>query len=79
MGVMSRYPAMSEVVVGSTRRELKHLSTSRKRNQARDTLSSGERKGYSLNRATQVAPGLRDLDMRLSFITERSGKVGQSG
>lgn len=36
---------MSEVVMGSERRELKHLSTSRKRNQVRDTLSSGERNG----------------------------------
>jgi hypothetical protein len=32
--------------------ELKHLSTRRKRNQARDSLSSGERKGKSPNRCT---------------------------
>ena len=36
---------LSEVGLGGERRELKHLSTSRKRNQNRDTLSSGERKG----------------------------------
>ena len=30
--------------------ELKHLSTRRKRNQTRDSLSSGERIGKSLNR-----------------------------
>lgn len=44
-GVKSSDPAVSEVAVGGKRRELKHLSTSRKRNQARDTLSSGERNG----------------------------------
>ena len=33
---------------GGKRRELKHLSTSRKRNR-RDSLSSGERSGKSLN------------------------------
>ena len=32
-------------------RELNHLSTWRRRNQARDSLSSGERKGSSLNSA----------------------------
>ncbi len=47
--VTSDNPNLSEVGLGSIRRELKHLSTSRKRNQARDTLSSGERNGYSLN------------------------------
>ena len=40
---------MSEVVLKSERRELNHLSTFRKRNQCRDTLSSGERTGFSLN------------------------------
>ena len=50
IGVKSYDPDLSEVGLGSRRRELKHLSTSRKRNQARDTLSSGERNGYSLNR-----------------------------
>ena len=49
ISVKSDDPNLSEVGLGSTRRELKHLSTSRKRNQARDTLSSGERNGYSLN------------------------------
>ena len=44
-GVASSNSAVSEVAVESRRRELKHLSTFRKRNQARDTLSSGERNG----------------------------------
>ena len=35
---------------GGQPRELKHLSTWRKRNQTRDSLSSGERTGKSLNR-----------------------------
>ena len=49
MGVKSHYPNLSEVGLGGERRELKHLSTCGKRNQVRDTLSSGERNGYSLN------------------------------
>lgn len=52
VGVVSYDSDMSEVVSESRRRELKHLSTSRKRNQARDTPSSGERNGYSLNHWT---------------------------
>ena len=43
-------PVASEVVTGSIRSELKHLSNSRKRNQVRDGLSSGEGNGQSLNR-----------------------------
>ncbi len=49
VGVKSYDPKLSEVGLGGTRRELKHLSTSRKRNQARDSPSSGERNGKSLN------------------------------
>lgn len=45
VGVKSHHSRLSEVGLESRRRELKHLSTSRKRNQARDTLSSGERNG----------------------------------
>ncbi len=44
-GVKSTNIAVSKVAVMSRRRELKHLSTSRKRNQVRDTPSSGERNG----------------------------------
>ena len=51
-GVASSNLLVSEVARGSRRRELKHLSTSRKRNQVRDCLSSGERKGNSLNQKT---------------------------
>lgn len=43
---------VSKVALGSIRSELKHLSNSRKRNQARDSLSSGERNGNSLNQET---------------------------
>ena len=78
-GVRSRYSTVSEVAVGSRRRELKHLSTSRKRNQERDTLSSGERNGYSLNQATQVVLGLRDFDVGLDSVAKRFGKAGQRG
>ena len=42
--VMWGHPDLS----GGERREVKHLSTSRKRNR-RDSLSSGERSGKSLN------------------------------
>ena len=49
VGVMSHDPRVSEVALGSRRSELKHLSNSRKRNQVRDSPSSGERNGNSLN------------------------------
>jgi hypothetical protein len=69
---------LSEVGLESTRRELKHLSTSRNRNQIRDTLSSGERNGLSLNR--RIFPsGLRDSNMRLSTLNKCSGKGGHRG
>ena len=69
----------SEVGSGGTRRELKHLSTSRNINQVRDSLSSGERNGNSLNLRTQVRMGLRDFNVRPNFLTEQSGKTGQRG
>jgi hypothetical protein len=78
-GVKAIYCRVSEVALQSTRSELKHLSNSRKRNQARDSLSSGERNGNSLNQQTQVCLGLRDLNVGPNFLTKRSGKVGQSG
>ena len=46
-------PGGSDPVISSWRGEpgeLKHLSTRRKRNQTRDSLSSGERTGKSPNR-----------------------------
>ena len=52
VGVASYDLMLSEVGIGGERRELKHLSTCRRRNQARDTPSSGERNGYSLNQRT---------------------------
>lgn len=75
-GVMSCDPWLSEVGQGGVRRELKHLSTSRKRNQVRDLLSSGERNGESLNRGI-YSPGLRDFNMGVQWIIERRGKAGQ--
>lgn len=42
-------PMLSKVGMGGERSELKHLSNSRRRNQERDFLSSGERTGKSLN------------------------------
>jgi hypothetical protein len=43
-------PTLSEHIgQGGERGELKHLSTPRKRKQGSDSLSSGERKGKSLN------------------------------
>jgi len=65
MGFASHNSDPSEVGSESVRRELKHLSTSRKRNQVRDCLSSGERNGKSLNPGTKVLRGLRDLNMGL--------------
>ncbi len=44
--------SVSKVAVAGKPRELKHLSTSRKRNQARDSPSSGERNGKRLNQET---------------------------
>ena len=79
MGVKSHDGDTSEVVSSSRRRELKHLSTSRKINQVRDSLSSGERNGKSLNRRTQVLPVLRDPNVGLKFIAKRSGKACQRG
>ncbi len=78
MGVRSHYPVVSEVAMGSTRRELKHLSTFRKRNQARDTPSSGERNGYSLNRRIYL-PGLREPNVGPETVVEQAGKLGQRG
>jgi len=75
IGVASYYPGLSKVGSGSRRGELKHLSTRRKRNQVRDSLSSGERNGKSLNRAIYLSV-LRDFNVRLKFVAERRGKAG---
>ena len=61
-GVMSCNLMVSKVAMGSERGELKHLSNRRKINQVRDSLSSGERNGNSLNQ--RIYPlGLRDLNV----------------
>ena len=78
VGVTAYNPKLSKVDLGSKRRELKHLSTSRKRNQARDSLSSGERNGKSLNQGT-CSLGSWELNVRLELLTERSGKACQRG
>ena len=77
-GVISSYGLVSEVARSSRRRELKHLSTSRKRNQERDCLSSGERNGKSLNPGV-ILRGLRDPDVGPGHVAKRSGKAGQRG
>ena len=43
----------------SERRELKHLSTCRKRNHCRDSVSSGERKRKSPNQVSLLIWGCR--------------------
>ncbi len=45
----ARLSCTESIGVRGERREVKHLSTSRKRNQVRDSLSSGERTGKSPN------------------------------
>ncbi len=73
-GVMSCDLQMSKVVCGSIRGELKHLSNRRNINQVRDSLSSGERNGNSLNR--WIYPSvLRDSNVRPSFVIEWPGKA----
>jgi hypothetical protein len=58
---------------GSIPGEVKHSSTQRKRNRI-DTLSSGERKGHSLNRfsSKQLLGGRGNRDETLEFFTLHS-------
>ena len=58
---------------GSIPGEVKHLSTQRKRNRI-DTLSSGERKGHSLNHfsSKQLLEGWGNRDETLEFLTSES-------
>ena len=51
----------------STRGEVKHLSTLRKRNQIRDSLSSGERTGNSL-KSLHVKDASRCVGMVVGLI-----------
>ena len=53
-------PNAESIGVGRAPGELKHLSTPRKRN---DSLSSGERKGNSPNRASLLVRGCRARQM----------------
>ena len=67
------------IVVGSEPGELKHLSNLRKRNH-RDSPSSGERKGKSLNLIRfrkKFYQGLRDLNVAGRGIAEMPGKACQ--
>ena len=50
------------IVIRGERRELKHLSTCRRRKKVIDFLSSGERKGKSPNQELRRL-GLRDYDI----------------
>ena len=57
--------------------ELKHLSTRRKRNQMRDSLSSGERKGKSPNRVGLSPRGVAGLQHKgPESIAERAWNGG---
>ena len=64
--------------------ELKHLSTLRKRKQ-RDSPSSGERKGNSLNHRLETDGGVAGLGRaqagksKKHFLVEESGKAHHSG
>src|SRR6185503_20076557 len=60
---------------GSQPGELKHLSSQRKRNQMRDSLSSGERKGISPNRVL-YGPGVVGLMWGLSRMQRRVSRSG---
>src|SRR3954470_8921637 len=55
--------------------ELKHLSSQRKRNQMRDSLSSGERKGISPNRVL-YGPGVVGPVWGLSRIVRSGSRSG---
>ena len=48
------------IVYGGAPGELKHLITRRKRKKTIDSLSSGERKGKSLNRGIAIYVGVMD-------------------
>ena len=62
---------------GSQPGELKHLSTRRKRNQIRDSLSSGERKGKSPNRRGLNPAGVVGLQRKgRESIAERAWNGG---
>ena len=55
------------IVYGGAPGELKHLITRRKRKKTIDSLSSGERKGKSLNRGIAICYGVegsRNYDSR---------------
>jgi hypothetical protein len=67
------------IALGSRPREVKHLSTSRKRNQVRDSPSSGERTGKSLNQRYMYLWGCGAVISDLKLLVERSGKSGHSG
>ena len=72
-GVMLRHPALA----GSQPGELKHLSTRRKRNQMRDSLSSGERTGKSPNRVALNPRGVVGLQHNgCKSIAERAWNGG---
>ena len=62
---------------GARRREVKHLSTSRKGKRS-DCASSGERKRSSPNRGA-CPPGLRDPDVAGRRLGRPAGKRGRSG
>ena len=71
---MKARPSGWEIVQEGQPREVKHLSTWRKRNQ-RDSLSSGERKGNSLNRRDLSWRGCRAHPVQNQGVT--NGRVAE--
>ena len=71
--------------MGGERGEVKHLSTPRKRNQDRDSPSSGERTGKSPNRRKQfrrgcgAALGCSPESYQISVYLKAPGKDNQRG
>ena len=59
------------IVIRGERRELKHLSTCRRRKKVIDFLSSGERKGKSLNQRLRLL-GLRDCNSGKNQVRRRA-------
>ena len=62
------------IVIRGERRELKHLSTCRRRKKAIDSLSSGERTGRSLNQRLRLL-GLWDCNTADRTVAEGHGKA----
>ena len=67
------------IVYGGAPGELKHLITRRKRKKTIDSLSSGERKGKSLNLCIAICMGVKGSYNYEGRRAEALGKVCQRG